>query len=435
LARHATQDPAAVAPTVVRYVPAEQSEHPTEPLTSLYLPATQAVHVPLIASLIFAYVNPALQVQSNAVVLELGAFEFEGQVEHVDEALAPTAAEYVPVPQSVHAALPLLVLYLPATHVEQTPPFGPEDPTLQVQVVLDAAEFEFTGQTTHAEEAVAPTVTENVPPEQSEQAPDPLKSLYLPATHAVHVPPFAPVNPALHKQAAITVLETGAFEFTEHATHVDEALAPTAAEYVAAPQSVQATLPALVLYFPATHNSQAPGSPLLPGGQSNSHAVLAATETPPAAHAVHALAPAVAEKVPATQSVQTTLPLLVLYLPATHPEHTPPSAPVNPALQVQAAMTELDTAEFEFTGQLTQLEIAVAPAATEYEPTPQSVHVTLPLLVLYLPATHPEHTPPFAPVYPALQEQPAIAELDTAEFEFTGQAKHVDAALAPTVAE
>lgn len=92
-AGHAAQAPAAVAPTVARYVPAEQSEHPIEPLAALYFPATQAVHVPLIASLIFAYVNPALQVQAQAAVLELGAFEFEGQLTHADDVFAPTAVE------------------------------------------------------------------------------------------------------------------------------------------------------------------------------------------------------------------------------------------------------------------------------------------------------------------------------------------------------
>ena len=80
--------------------------------------------------------------------------------------------------------------------------------------------------------------------------------------------------------------------------------------------------------------------------------------------------------------MHTELPLVVLYLPATQAVQTPPSGPVNPVLQVQAAMTELDAAELEFAGHDTQTAEAVAPTATEYEPTPQSVHATLPLLVL-----------------------------------------------------
>jgi hypothetical protein len=246
LAGHATQAPAAVAPTVVRYVPAEQSEHPFEPLTALYFPATQAVHVPLIASFVFAYVNPALQVQAKAAELELGAFEFEGQVEQVDEALAPTSAEYVAVPQSVHATLPGLVLYFPATHVEQTPPFGPEDPALQVQIALDAAEFEFTGQSTHAEDAVAPTVSEYFPIEQSEHATEPLTALYLPATHAEQTPPSGPVLPGTHSWTIHILNDELPFTdlvFTGHATQVSEVPAAIVLEYVSTPQSVHTSIP------------------------------------------------------------------------------------------------------------------------------------------------------------------------------------------------
>ncbi len=135
------------------------------------------------------------------------------------------------------------------------------------------------------------------------------------------------------------------------------------------------------------------------------------------------------------QSVHVTLPLVVLYLPATHPEHIPPSGPVNPALQVQAAMTELDSAELEFAGHDTQTVEAVAPTATKYEPTPQSVHATLPLVVLYFPVIQVEHTPPSGPVNPALHVQAEMTELDTTEFESVGHTKHTDEALAPTVSE
>ncbi len=96
-------------------------------------------------------------------MLETGAFEFEGHVRQVDEALAPTAAEYVAVPQSVHVALPLVVLYLPATQAEHTPPSDPVNPALQVQAAiaeLDTAEFEFAGHVKHTPDVLAPTVAE-----------------------------------------------------------------------------------------------------------------------------------------------------------------------------------------------------------------------------------------------------------------------------------
>jgi hypothetical protein len=108
---------------------------------------------------------------------------------------------------------------------------------------------------------------------------------------------------------------------------------------------------------------------------------------------------------------------------------------VNPALQVQAVMTELDAAELEFVGHVKHTDDVLAPTVVEYVPTPQSVHATLPLVVLYLPATQVEHTPPSGPVNPTLQVQAAMTELDAAELEFVGHAKHTPNVLAPTVAE
>jgi len=42
--------------------------------------------------------------------------QFAGQALHVEFAEAPTAVEYVPVPQSLQAADPVNALYFPATH-------------------------------------------------------------------------------------------------------------------------------------------------------------------------------------------------------------------------------------------------------------------------------------------------------------------------------
>ena len=111
---------------------------------------------------------------------------------------------------------------------------------------------------------------------------------------------------------------------------------------------------------------------------------------------------------------------------------------VNPALHIQAAIAELDTTEFEFTGHDTQVETAVAPTATEYEPTSQSVHATLPLIVLYLPATHAEQTPPSGPVLPASHPgtiHPFTDDVPLIEFEPPGQVKHVDDVVAANVPE
>ena len=112
---------------------------------------------------------------------------------------------------------------------------------------------------------------ETPPTPQSVQPTLPLLVLNFPATQAEHVAPFAPVNPALQVQAALSELETGAFEFEEQDKQVDEALAPTTAEYVAMPQSVHAALPGLVLYLPATHSAHAPGGPVLPASHAAAH--------------------------------------------------------------------------------------------------------------------------------------------------------------------
>ena len=79
---------------------------------------------------------PALQVQLVKAALPAGELEFDGQALHVELAEAPTAVEYVPAPQSVHAADPVKALYLSGMHAAHVPPSGPEYPTLQVQFVL-----------------------------------------------------------------------------------------------------------------------------------------------------------------------------------------------------------------------------------------------------------------------------------------------------------
>ena len=58
--------------------------------------------------------------------------------------------------------------------------------------------------------------------------------------------------------------------------------------------------------------------------------------------------------VPALQWMQIALPFVILYLPASHAEHVPPSAPVYPILHLHCVESELLTGEFEFSGQLTQ---------------------------------------------------------------------------------
>ncbi len=62
--------------------------------------------------------------------------------------MAPVDAEYLPAPQSAHAAEPRAVLYFPATHAVHATPLGPEYPVLQTQLstlVLAVGEFVYKG--------------------------------------------------------------------------------------------------------------------------------------------------------------------------------------------------------------------------------------------------------------------------------------------------
>ena len=68
---------------------------------------------------------------------------------HVDSAMAPVAAELFPAPQSEHTAAPVEDLYLPGVHCVHGPPFGPDAPALQMQLLTDpllAGELELAGQ-------------------------------------------------------------------------------------------------------------------------------------------------------------------------------------------------------------------------------------------------------------------------------------------------
>ena len=61
-------------------------------------------------------------------------------------------------------------------------------------------------------------------------AADPVDALYLPASHAVHGPPFGPVAPAMQVQFVKAALPAGELEIDGQALHVELAEAPTAVE-------------------------------------------------------------------------------------------------------------------------------------------------------------------------------------------------------------
>jgi hypothetical protein len=87
----------------------------------------------------------------------------DGHATQVVTTVAATAVEYVPTRQSVQVALPVIVLYLPATQTVHVPPFGPVKPRLHVQAAraeLAVGELELVGQARQVVATVALTVVE-----------------------------------------------------------------------------------------------------------------------------------------------------------------------------------------------------------------------------------------------------------------------------------
>ena len=121
-------------------------------------------------------------------VLPTGEVVLVGHPMHVVAIVAPTVVEYVAAAQSVHTALPVAILYLPATQAVHEPPFGPVKPMLHVQAAraeLEIGELELVG---HAVHVAVPFVL-----------------LYFPATQAEHTPPSGPVKPMLQVQLVSAV--------------------------------------------------------------------------------------------------------------------------------------------------------------------------------------------------------------------------------------
>jgi hypothetical protein len=172
-----------LAPTDAEYVPISQSGHVSDPASALYFPAMHSEHVsPLRPD------EPALHMQSISSLLAVGALELSGQSRH-SSVEAPTTVEYLPAEQSMHAAFPDTILYLPATHCVQFPPLGPVHPALQMQAVtrvLCTGALEFDGQVSHA---AAPG-----------------SDLYLPMPHVVQIPPSGPEEPTLQTQSVCASL-------------------------------------------------------------------------------------------------------------------------------------------------------------------------------------------------------------------------------------
>ena len=108
-------------------------------------------------------VEPALHTHAVSAALPAGEAELSGHDAHVASAVAPASAEYLPASQSVHSALPVPALNLPAAQSTHWPPSGPVEPALHTHAaatVLAAGEAELSGHDAHVASAVAPASAE-----------------------------------------------------------------------------------------------------------------------------------------------------------------------------------------------------------------------------------------------------------------------------------
>ena len=93
-----------------------------------------------------------MQAHAPSAVLPGGECEFAGQLKQEPTAEAARVAEYVPAPQSEHAAEPIPFLYFPAAHSEHASPSAPVNPGSHRQLVgrlLPPTELELSGQDAH----------------------------------------------------------------------------------------------------------------------------------------------------------------------------------------------------------------------------------------------------------------------------------------------
>jgi hypothetical protein len=199
--------------------------------------------------------------------------------------------------QLEHSPVPVVDLYVPASHAEHATPSDP--------AVCPATQMQ-----SPTESLPAP---ELVPDGHVEHAPVPVEDLYVPAPHAVHSAPSEPaVYPATQMQSYTPSLP--------------------ADELVPAGQLEHAPAPVTDLYLPASHAAHATpsDSAVCPAMQLQSPTpVLAKDELVPQGHAEHA-----------------PVPVSGLYVPTPHAVHSTPSDPaVYPPTQVQLVMYPLPSPE------------------------------------------------------------------------------------------
>jgi hypothetical protein len=245
---HAAQlpDPALYVPATHWHIalPEEDSDltghvtHAAVPTERLNVPAKHALHGPPSAP-----VNPAEHWHS---ALPEEEFALAGHVSHT---AVSTALLNVPATHALHATPSKAAVY-PGTHLQS------------VSSLLSAAELECEGQ--------------------AAQLPDPAAALYVPAKHATHAPPSAPVNPAWHWHSTLPEEDS---VLTGHVSHGE--------------------FPTTRLNVPATHALHGPPSaPVNPA--EHWHSALPEEEFALAGHVSHVAFPTALLNVPATHALHAT---------------------------------------------------------------------------------------------------------------------------------
>ena len=176
--------------------------------------------------------KPGVQPQPLKAVLASADAVFAPQLVQALE-MAPLANE--PEGHAAHAALPVVSLYIPASHAVQGPPSPPMYPKEQMHATLPVTDtFEPAG---HVEQTAVPAVAAYLPTGHEEHAAEPMPLVYVPAAHAVQLPPLAasPVNPAEQPQLMLPSADTALLG-----------------------QLVHTAEPTTLLYLPAVHAAQLP---------------------------------------------------------------------------------------------------------------------------------------------------------------------------------
>ena len=150
----------------------------------VYVPAVQLVQDPPSGPI--KPLDPLLHVQSLRTSLPDGDDDWDGQLEHVLDAVAPEIVEYLPPTQRAQEAGPEEILYVPAVQLVQDPPLAPLNPLLHVQSLrasLPDGDDDWEGQLRQVPDVVAARLVEYLPAAQNVQD-ELLLVLNVPAGHS-----------------------------------------------------------------------------------------------------------------------------------------------------------------------------------------------------------------------------------------------------------